>query len=132
MTANSKPVFTEEAPAPVGPYSQAMIVQPAPLVFVSGCVPLDKQGKFDETLTIPEQAELCCKNAAAILEAAGSSLEKVVKTTVFLDDMANFAAVNGVYSQYFAHKPARSCVAVRTLPLNVKVEIECIATQNAQ
>jgi len=71
--------------------------------------------------------EQCCKNAQAILHAAGSSLDRVVKTTVFLDDMAHFAEMNETYARFFAHAPARSCVAVRQLPLGVKVEIECVA-----
>ena len=117
-------ISTENAPAAIGPYSQGMIV--GSLVFCSGQIPVDPA-----TGGIPEgiaaQAEQSCRNVAAVLEAAGSDLSKVVKTTCFLADMADFAAFNEVYAQHFVGKPARSCCAVKTLPKNVLCEIEAIA-----
>ena len=117
-------ISTENAPAAIGPYSQGMIV--GSLVFCSGQIPVDPA-----TGAIPEgiaaQAEQSCRNVAAVLEAAGSDLSKVVKTTCFLADMADFAAFNEVYAQHFVGKPTRSCCAVRTLPKNVLCEIEAIA-----
>ena len=117
-------ISTENAPAAIGPYSQGMIV--GSLVFCSGQIPVDPA-----TGAIPEgiaaQAEQSCRNVAAVLEAAGSDLSKVVKTTCFLADMADFAAFNEVYAQHFVGKPTRSCCAVKTLPKNVLCEIEAIA-----
>lgn len=117
-------ITTENAPAAIGPYSQGMIV--GSLVFCSGQIPVDPA-----TGAIPEgiaaQAEQSCKNVSAVLEAAGSDLGKVVKTTCFLADMADFAAFNQVYARFFTGKPARSCCAVKTLPRNVLCEIEAIA-----
>ena len=117
-------ISTPNAPAAIGPYSQGMIV--GSLVFCSGQIPVDPA-----TGAIPEgiaaQAEQSCRNVAAVLEAAGSDLTKVVKTTCFLADMADFAAFNEVYAQHFVGKPARSCCAVKTLPKNVLCEIEAIA-----
>ena len=117
-------ISTENAPAAIGPYSQGMIV--GSLVFCSGQIPVDPA-----TGAIPEgiaaQAERSCKNVSAVLEAAGSDLGKVVKTTCFLADMADFAAFNEVYASFFTGKPARSCCAVKTLPKNVLCEIEAIA-----
>ena len=117
-------ISTENAPAAIGPYSQGMIV--GSLVFCSGQIPVDPA-----TGSIPEgiaaQAERSCKNVSAVLEAAGSDLGKVVKTTCFLADMADFAAFNEVYARFFTGKPARSCCAVKTLPKNVLCEIEAIA-----
>ena len=117
-------VSTKNAPAAIGPYSQGMCV--GNLVFCSGQIPVDPA-----TGTIPEgiaaQAEQSCRNVAAVLTAAGSDLTKVVKTTCFLADMADFAAFNKVYARYFVSKPARSCCAVKTLPKNVLCEIEAIA-----
>ena len=117
-------ISTENAPAAIGPYSQGMIV--GSLVFCSGQIPVDPA-----TGSIPEgiaaQAEQSCKNVSAVLEAAGSDLGKVVKTTCFLADMADFAAFNEVYAKFFTGKPARSCCAVKTLPKNVLCEIEAIA-----
>lgn len=95
-------------------------------IFVSGQIPADTEGKLLEG-SIAEKTALCCKNIKAILEAAGSSMQKVVKVNAFLDDMANFAEMNGEYEKWFSHKPARSCVAVKQLPKGVPVEIECIA-----
>ena len=117
-------ISTENAPAAIGPYSQGMIA--GSLVFCSGQIPVDPA-----TASIPEgiaaQAEQSCRNVAAVLEAAGSDLGKVVKTTCFLADMADFAAFNEVYARFFTGKPARSCCAVKTLPKNVLCEIEAIA-----
>ena len=118
-------VYTPSAPAAIGPYSQAMKV--GALLYTSGQIPINPATGNIEAVTIEEQTEQVCKNLAAVLEAAGSSLEKVVKTTCFLADMGDFAAFNGVYATYFTGKPARSCVAVKTLPKNVLVEVEVIA-----
>ncbi len=121
----SKIVFTENAPAAIGPYSQALTV--GNLVFTSGQIPIDPATGNVESHTIEGQTQQVCKNLAAVLESAGSSLEKVVKTTCFLSDMGNFAAFNQVYAQYFTGKPARSCVAVKELPKGVLAEVEAIA-----
>ena len=118
-------VYTPNAPEAIGPYSQAMKV--GNLLFTSGQIPINPATGNVEAVTIEEQAEQVCKNLAAVLTAAGTSLEKVVKTTCFLSDMGDFAAFNGVYAKYFTGKPARSCVAVKTLPKNVLVEVEAIA-----
>ena len=118
-------IYTPNAPAAIGPYSQAMKV--GSLLFTSGQIPINPATGNIEATTIEEQTEQVCKNLAAVLEAAGTSLEKVVKTTCFLADMGDFAAFNGVYATYFVGKPARSCVAVKTLPKNVLVEVEVIA-----
>ena len=124
-----KPVQTSKAPAAIGPYSQA-IDSGARLVFVSGQLPIDPvTGAFPEG-GVKEQTRQSLTNAKAILEAAGLGLGNVVKTTVFLADMADFAAMNEVYSQFFgAPFPARSAVAVKTLPKGALVEIECIAAK---
>ncbi len=121
----SKIVFTENAPAAIGPYSQALTV--GNLAFTSGQIPIDPATGNVESHTIEGQTQQVCKNLAAVLESAGSSLEKVVKTTCFLSDMGNFAAFNQVYAQYFTGKPARSCVAVKELPKGVLAEVEAIA-----
>ena len=117
-------VSTEKAPKALGPYSQGYEVNG--FVFSSGQIPVNP-----ETGEIPEgiaaQAEQSCKNVGAILEAAGVGYENVVKTTCFLAEMADFAAFNEVYAKYFTSKPARSCVAVKTLPKNVLCEVELIA-----
>lgn len=120
-------INTEKAPAAIGPYSQA-INSGAGLVFVSGQLPIDPAtGAFPEG-GVKEQTRQSLTNANAILEAAGLGLQNVVKTTVFLADMGDFAAMNEVYSQFFtAPFPARSAVAVKTLPKGALVEIECIA-----
>ena len=122
-----KALQTEKAPAAIGPYSQA-IDSGAGLVFVSGQLPIDPStGAFPEG-GVKEQTCQSLTNAKAILEAAGLSLKNVVKTTVFLADMADFAAMNEVYALFFtAPYPARSAVAVKTLPKGALVEIECIA-----
>ena len=115
---------TKKAPAAIGPYSQAKMA--GNFVFASGQIPVDPA-----TGNIPEgiaaQAEQSCKNVGAILEAAGSGYDKVIKTTCFLADMGDFAAFNEVYAKYFTSKPARSCVAVKSLPKGVLCEIEAIA-----
>lgn len=117
-------VETSQAPAAIGPYSQAVCM--GRVVFTSGQIPA-----VPETGAVPEgieaQAHQSCKNVAAILTAVGSSMEKVVKTTCFLADMADFATFNAVYEQYFTQKPARSCLAARALPKGVLCEIEAIA-----
>lgn len=118
-------VYTQNAPAAIGPYSQA--VKSGNLVFTSGQIPVNPSTSAVEQSTIEGQTEQVCKNIAAVLEAAGTSIDKVVKTVCFITDMAHFAAFNSVYEKYFTSKPARSCVAVRTLPKNVLVEIETIA-----
>lgn len=118
-------ISTEKAPAAIGPYSQAVVV--GNLVFTSGQIPLDPETGAIVGDTIEEQTHRVCKNLAAVLEAEGLTFENVVKTTCFLSDMANFAAFNGVYAEYFTGKPARSCVAVRELPKNALVEVEVIA-----
>lgn len=119
-----KNFHTENAPAAIGPYSQAY--EAGDLVFTSGQIAIDPA-----TGSIPEgivaQTEQSCKNVKAILEAAGVSIGKVVKTTCFLADIADFAAFNEVYARYFTSKPARSCVAVKDLPKGVLCEIEAIA-----
>ncbi len=119
-------IHTEKAPKAIGPYSQAIKV--GNLVFASGQVPLvPATGEFVEG-GIQEQTRQALTNAQAILEEAGTSLKNVVKTTVFLSDMANFAAMNEVYAEFFAQPyPARSAVAVKALPKGALVEVECIA-----
>lgn len=117
-------IETTNAPGAIGPYSQGFIA--GNFVFTSGQIPVDPtSGNIPEG--IEAQAEQSCKNVAAILEAAGTNCEKVIKTTCFLADMTDFAAFNQVYAAYFTGKPARSCVAVKTLPKNVLCEIEAIA-----
>ncbi len=120
-------ISTETAPAAIGPYSQAIVC--GEMVFTSGQIPINPASGSVEATTIEEQAEQVMKNLGEVLKAAGSSFEKAVKTTCFLADMADFAAFNGVYAKYFTTKPARSCVAVKTLPKNVLVEVEVIATK---
>ena len=118
-------VQTGAAPAAIGPYSQAMIS--GNLIYSSGQISLSPESGGIIGSSIGEQTEQVCKNIKALLEAAGSSIEKVVKTTCFLADMGDFAAFNEVYAKYFTGKPARSTVAVKELPRNVRVEIEVIA-----
>lgn len=124
-----KQINTDKAPAAIGPYSQA-IDSGAGLVFVSGQLPIDPStGAFPEG-GVKEQTKQSLLNAKAILEMAGLKLTNVVKTTVFLADMGDFAAMNEVYAQFFsAPFPARSAVAVKTLPKGALVEIECIAAK---
>jgi 2-iminobutanoate/2-iminopropanoate deaminase len=120
-----KLISTPNAPAAIGPYSQAFITDS--LLFTSGQVPLDPQSGEVVGTTIEAQAEQVMQNLGAILSAAGATFEQVVKTTCFLADMGDFAAFNAVYAKYFTGKPARSCVAVKTLPKNVLCEVELIA-----
>ena len=119
-------VSTKNAPGAIGPYSQAMILNG--VVYTSGQVALSPETGEVVGTTIEEQAEQVMKNLGAVLEAAGSSYEKTVKTTCFLADMNDFAAFNEIYRKYFTGKPARSCVAVKTLPKNVLCEVEAIAS----
>ena len=119
-----KQISTENAPAAIGPYCQATVHNG--MVFTSGQIPLDPATGAIAGATIEEQAHRVCQNLSAVLTAAGSDLTKVLKTTCFLASMDDFAAFNGVYAQYFTAKPARSCVAVKTLPKNVLVGVECI------
>ncbi|MBO5402385.1 MAG: regulator [Clostridia bacterium] len=118
-------VYTKNAPDAIGPYSQAIVT--GNLVFTSGQIAINPASGAVEASTIEEQTEQVCKNLKAVLTEAGSSLENVIKTTCFLSDMADFAAFNQVYGKYFTGKPARSCVAVKTLPKNVLVEVEAVA-----
>ncbi len=120
-----KATHTNAAPAAIGPYSQA--VSMGDLVFTSGQIPLDPATMEIVGDEIVAQAQQVMKNLGAILEASGTSFDKVIKTTCFLADMADFAAFNEVYAKYFVSKPARSCVAVKTLPKNVLCEVEVIA-----
>ena len=119
-----KRIDTNQAPGAIGPYSQGYVA--GGFVFTSGQIPVDPAtGEIPEG--IAAQAERSCLNVAAILNAAGSDMSRVIKTTCFLADMGDFAAFNEVYAKYFTGKPARSCVAVKTLPKNVLCEIEAIA-----
>lgn len=119
-----KVIATEKAPGAIGPYSQGFLTNG--FVYTSGQIPVNPADG-----TIPEgiaaQAEQSCKNVGAILEAGGSGFDKVVKTTCFLVDIADFAAFNEVYAKFFTSKPARSCVAVKDLPKGVLCEVEAIA-----
>lgn len=124
--AKLKQVQTDDAPQAIGPYSQAIIV--GDMVYTAGQIALDPHTKDIVSDDVVEQTEQVMKNLAAVLKAAGSSLGGVVKTTVFLSDMADFAAMNEVYGKHFGdHKPARSTVQAAGLPRNVKVEIEVVA-----
>ena len=117
---------TTKAPGAIGPYSQGYAVNG--FVFTSGQIPVDPvSGQIPEG--IAAQADQSCRNVGAILEAAGSGFDKVIKTTCFLADMGDFAAFNEVYAKYFVSKPARSCVAVKALPKGVLCEIETIAAE---
>ena len=119
-------IHTNNAPAAVGPYSQAMVVNG--LVYTSGQIALDPATGELVGTTIEEQAEQVMKNLVAILEAAGTKAENVVKTLCFLTDINDFAAFNEVYAKYFTEKPARSCVGVQSLPKGAICEVEVIAT----
>ena len=119
-----KVIHTNTAPAAIGPYSQAISI--GNMLFCSGQTPLSLDGQIVGS-TVSEQTEQVISNLKAVLEAAGSSLEKAVKTTCFLTDMNDFAAFNEVYGKYFTGKPARSTVAVKQLPRNALVEIEVVA-----
>lgn len=118
-------VSTSKAPAAIGPYSQAKVS--GNFVFTSGQLPVDPATGAFAGDSIEAQAEQSCKNVIAILEAAGSSAEKVLKTTCFLADIADFAAFNGVYAKFFTGAPARSCFAVKDLPKGALCEIEAVA-----
>ena len=120
-----KKIATDKAPAAIGPYSQGIIVEK--MLFSSGQISLDPATGEVVGTTIVEQAEQVMKNLGAILAEAGVGYDKVVKTTCFLADMGDFGAFNEVYGKYFTEKPARSCVAVKTLPKNVLCEVEVIA-----
>ena len=121
-----KIIETTKAPGAIGPYSQGYEVNG--FVYTSGQIPVDPvSGEVPAGITA--QAERSCRNVGAVLEAAGVGFEKVFKTTCFLADMADFAAFNEVYAKYFVSKPARSCVAVKTLPKGVLCEIEAIAAK---
>ncbi|EDR15320.1 uncharacterized protein LACBIDRAFT_301440 [Laccaria bicolor S238N-H82] len=120
-------VSTPQAPAAIGPYSQAIKV--GDLLFCSGCIPLDASTMQVVEGGVVAQTEQALKNLKAVVEAGGSELGKVAKTTVFLKSMDDFVAVNGVYAKFFGeHKPARSAVEVARLPKDVLVEVECIAS----
>lgn len=120
-----KIIETKQAPKALGPYSQGYVH--GGMLYSAGQIPINPATDAIEAVTIEEQTEQVCKNLAAVLEAAGTSFEHVIKTTCFLADMGDFAAFNEVYAKYFVSKPARSCVAVKTLPKNVRCEIELIA-----
>ena len=119
-----KVIQTENAPGAIGPYSQGYAVNG--LVFTSGQIPVDP-ATGEIPVGIEAQAHQSCRNVGAILAAAGSDFSKVVKTTCFLADMADFAAFNEVYGRYFTEKPARSCIAAKALPKGALVEVEVIA-----
>ena len=118
-------IYTKTAPDAIGPYSQAIKV--GNLIFTSGQIAIVPETMQVESNDIIGQTEQVCKNLYAVLDAAGSSIENVIKTTCFLADMNDFASFNEIYGKYFTSKPARSCVAVKTLPKNVLVEVEVIA-----
>lgn len=118
-------ISTKNAPAAIGPYSQGMIT--GNMIYTSGQIPINPETGNIEATDIKGQADQACRNIKAVLEAAGSSLEKVVKTTCFLQNISGFAAFNAVYEKYFTGKPARSCVEVGALPKGALVEIEVIA-----
>lgn len=118
-------IHTEKAPAAVGPYSQAIVSRG--MVYTSGQIAIDPLTNTVKGSTIEEQTEQVMKNLGAVLATSGSSFEKAVKTTCFLADMNDFAAFNEIYGRYFTSLPARSCVAVKTLPKGVLVEVEVIA-----
>ncbi len=118
-------ISTDKAPAAIGPYSQGIICNG--MLFASGQIPINPATGQIEGDDITAQTELVCKNIGALLAEAGSDYTKVIKTSCFLADMGDFAAFNEVYAKYFTEKPARSCVAVKTLPKNVLCEVEVIA-----
>ena len=117
-------VSTEKAPAAIGPYSQAIVA--GGVLYTSGQIPVNPETNAIAGNTIEEQAEQVMKNLGAVLAEAGTTFEKVVKTTCFIADMGDFAKFNEIYAKYFTEKPARSCVAVKTLPKNVLCEVEVI------
>ena len=121
----SKIIETDKAPKAIGPYSQAVVC--GNVVYTSGQIAINPESGNVEAETIETQTEQVCKNIKELLTAAGSGIDKVVKTTCFLKNMEDFAAFNAVYEKYFVSKPARSCVAVKELPKNVLVEIDTVA-----
>ena len=121
----SEKIYTKNAPEAIGPYSQAVKV--GNLVFTSGQIAINPATGNIEADTIEGQTEQVCKNLCEVLKSAGTDIEKAVKTVCFLSDMGNFAAFNEVYGKYLVVNPARSCVAVKTLPKNVLVEVDVIA-----
>ena len=120
-----KIIHTDAAPAAVGPYSQAMVT--GGMVYTSGQIALDPATGALVGTDVTAQTHQRMRNLAAVLAAAGTGLDRVVKTTCFLTDIADFAAFNAVYAEYFPNKPARSCVAVKTLPKGAICEVECVA-----
>ena len=120
-----KPVATEKAPKALGPYSQGYVHNG--ILYSAGQIAINPETNTVEAVTIEEQTEQVCKNLGEVLRAAGSSFDKVLKTTCFLSDMGDFAAFNEVYGKYFTSKPARSCVAVKDLPKGVLCEVEVTA-----
>lgn len=122
-----KCISTDKAPAALGPYSQAVVA--GDFVFVSGAIPINMETGDLSTGDIKDQTRICMNNLSTILGAAGSGLEKVVKTTIFLSDLSNFGNVNEAYGEFFkSNPPARACVQVAALPKNAQIEIEVIAT----
>ena len=122
-----KIVSTEKAPKALGPYSQGYVHNG--IFYSAGQIPINPETDAIEATTIEGQTEQVCKNIGAVLEAAGTSFDKVLKTTCFVADMGDFAAFNEVYAKYFTSKPARSCVAVKDLPKGVLCEVEAIAVK---
>ena len=122
-----KVVATEKAPKALGPYSQGYVHNG--MFYSAGQIAINPETNEVEAVTIQEQTEQVCKNLAAVLEAAGTSFDKVLKTTCFLADMGDFAAFNEVYAKYFTEKPARSCVEAGALPKGALVEVEVIAVK---
>lgn len=118
-------IYTKNAPEAIGPYSQAIKVNN--MLFTSGQIPINPASGNIEATTIEEQTEQVMKNLMAVLKEANTTADNVIKTTCFLSDMGDFAKFNEVYARYFTEKPARSCVAVKTLPKNALVEVELIA-----
>lgn len=121
----SEKIYTKNAPDAIGPYSQAVVCNG--MVFTSGQIAINPATGSVEAVTIEEQTEQVMKNLGAVLEEAGSSYNKAIKTTCFLAEMSDFASFNEIYGKYFSSKPARSCVAVKELPKGVLVEVEVIA-----
>ena len=120
-------IHTSNAPEAIGPYSQAVKV--GNIIFTSGQIALTPAGEFLDG-DVKTQTKQVCENLKAVLNASGANISNVVKTTIFLADINDFAAVNEIYGEYFSHKPARSTVAVKDLPKGAKVEIECIAVMS--
>ena len=118
-------ISTNKAPSAIGPYSQAIVC--GDMLYTSGQIPINPETGNIEAIDITAQTEQVMKNLSAVLEAAGTSFENVVKTTCFLSEIADFAAFNAVYAEYFVSKPARSCVAVKDLPKGALCEVELIA-----